>query len=478
MSVTRRGVVKGGAAGALSIALAGSLDGIFQTSAGADTGEAYGYGPLIPDPKGVLDLPKGFSYKVMSVEGDPISDGVVVPGHHDGMATFPASGHGHPGHDHGHPGHGHGHPGHGHGHPGHGPKGHGHGPKGRAHTLLVRNHEQSNNGTPAVAPRELTYDPAATGGTTTLEVDRDGNLLTQYVSLAGTAVNCAGGRTPWGTWLTCEETEGFNGETRSHGWVFEVDPYGGRTEPVPLTALGRFSHEAVAVDPHTHIAYLTEDASRPFGLFFRFLPRSRRGGYHAYRAGGKLEALKVPGVPDLALVTEPGTRLPARWVDVPDPLARQTSVRKQFEDGQVTRSQKLEGAWWGHGKAYFVASYARADQGAAGNHAGQVWTYDPRRNEVELKLIFRPGGRLDGPANITVSPYGGGVILAEDGDGEQYLVGTTRKDRPFAFARNALNGSAFTGVTFSPDGRVLFFNRQSDPGATFAVTGPWHRLRG
>ncbi|MCP9953922.1 alkaline phosphatase PhoX [Actinomadura madurae] len=114
MSVTRRGVVKGGAAGALSIALAGSLDGIFQTSAGAETGEAYGYGPLIPDPKGVLDLPKGFSYKTLSVEGDPISDGVVVPGHHDGMATFPGSRHG--------------------------------------RTRLVRNHEQSDNGTRAVAP--------------------------------------------------------------------------------------------------------------------------------------------------------------------------------------------------------------------------------------------------------------------------------------------------------------------------------------
>lgn len=455
MSVTRRGVVKGGAAGALSIALAGSLDGIFQTSAGADTGEAYGYGPLVPDPKGVLDLPKGFSYKTLSTEGDPISDGVVVPGHHDGMATFSARGHGR-----GDQGHGRG----GHGRPG--------------NTLLVLNHEQGTNGTRAVGTPALTYDPVANGGTSTLEVDRHGNLLSQYVSLAGTAVNCAGGRTPWGTWLTCEETEGIGGESKSHGWVFEVDPYGRRTEPVPLTGLGRFAHEAVAVDPHTLTAYLTEDASRPFGLFFRFRPRAHRGGYHAYLAGGKLEALNVPGVPDLSLVTEPGTRLRARWVDVPDPLAKQTSIRKQFEDGDVTRSQKLEGAWWGHGKAYFVASFSSKEDGAAGDHAGQVWTYDPRRNEVELQLIFKPGGRFDGPDNITVSPYGGGVILAEDGDGEQYLVGTTRKDEPFAMARNALNGSEFTGVTFSPDGRTLFFNRQSGPGATFAVTGPWHRLRG
>lgn len=438
MSVTRRGVVKGGAAGALSIALAGSLEGVFQTSAGADTGEAYGYGPLVPDPKGVLDLPRGFHYKQLSVEGDPISEGVVVPGHHDGMATFPGSRHG--------------------------------------RTRLVRNHEQGTNGTRAVGRPELTYDPAVNGGTTTLEVDSRGNLLSQYVSLAGTAVNCAGGRTPWGTWLTCEETEGVKGETKSHGWVFEVDPDGRRTEPVPLTGLGRFAHEAVAVDPHTLTAYLTEDASGPFGLFYRFRPRAHRGGYHAYMRGGSLEAMNVRGVPDLSLVTEPGTRLRVEWLDVPDPSAKTTSVRKQFDT--ITRSQKLEGAWWGHGKAYFVASFSHSGDGAARDHAGQVWTYDPRRNEIELQLIFKPGGRFDGPDNITVSPYGGGVILAEDGDGEQYLVGTTRKDKPFAMARNALNSSEFTGVTFSPDGRILFANRQSDPGATFAITGPWHRLRG
>ncbi|WP_242885344.1 alkaline phosphatase PhoX [Actinomadura litoris] len=438
MSVSRRGVVKGGAAGALSIALAGSLDSIFQTSAGADVGEAYGYGPLIPDPKGVLDLPEGFSYKTLSVEGESISGGGVVPGHHDGTATFPGS--------------------------------------KPDRTRLVRNHEQSTNGTRAVARPEWTYDPAAWGGTTTLEVDREGALLSQYVSLAGTSTNCAGGRTPWGTWLTCEETEGFAAQTKTHGWVFEVDPHGKRTKPVPLTGLGRFAHEAVAVDPHTLTAYLTEDAAGPFGLFYRFRPRAHRGDYHAYAQGGRLEALNVRGVPDLSIVQEPGTKLHARWVKVPDPSAKETSVRKQFDT--ITRSQKLEGAWWGHGKVYFVCSFSHKSDGAAAEHAGQVWTYDPNSNQIELQLIFKPGGRFDGPDNITVSPYGGGVILAEDGDGEQYLVGTTKKNKPFAMARNALNGSEFTGVTFSPDGRVLFANRQSDPGATFAITGPWHKLRG
>ncbi|MFD0853783.1 alkaline phosphatase PhoX, partial [Actinomadura adrarensis] len=183
----------------------------------------------------------------------------------------------------------------------------------------------------------------------------------------------------------------------------------------------------------------------------------------------------VPGLPDLSAAQEPGATFKVRWVEVPDPSAATTSIRRQFEDEQITRSQKLEGAWWGHGKAYFVASYSRTGSGAAADHAGQVWKYDPRKNTIELELVFKPGGRFDSPDNITVSPYGGGVILAEDGDGDSYLVGSTRKGEPFAFAKNALNDSEFCGVTFSPDGRTLFANRQS-PGVTFAITGPWHRF--
>jgi secreted PhoX family phosphatase len=439
MSVSRRGFIGGGAASALSIAFAGSLDSIFQTSAGADTGsaEAYGYGPLVPDPRGVLDLPKGFSYKELSAEGEPIAPGVVVPGHHDGTATFPGS--------------------------------------HRNTTRLVRNHEQDMTGTRAVAPPELTYDPAVWGGTTTLEVDGQGHLLSQRVSLAGTVRNCAGGRTPWGTWLTCEETEGIAGQTKSHGWVFEVDPAGRRTKPVPIEPLGRYAHEAVCIDPHTNVAYLTEDAAKPFGLFYRFTPKSRHGGYHSYLAGGTLEALHVPGVPDLSVVQEPGTTFRhVRWLKVPDPSAATTSTRAQFDT--ITRSQKLEGAWWSGGAAYFVASFAHTAEGSAAAHAGQVWRYHPADGTLELYTIFKPGGRFDGPDNITVSPYGGGVVLAEDGDGEQYLVGTTRQGKPFAIGRNAFNDGELTGVTFSDDGRTLFANRQ-EPGVTFAITGPWQHIR-
>ncbi|MEE1941103.1 alkaline phosphatase PhoX [Streptomyces sp. TRM 70361] len=468
MSATRRQVLGGlltgtGAVGA-GIALTGAVTELLTGPAARLAGGRTGHGPLVPDPGGLLDLPAGFRYRVLSRQGEPMLSGQgPVPGHHDGMAALPGA------------------------------------CPGRL--WLVRNHENKPDDTPVPVPavRGLVYDPGAAGGCTVLELARDRTppgappaerVLSERVGLAGTAVNCAGGPTPWGSWLTCEENEdraGTNGYERDHGFVFEVDPGPGRrTVPEPLTALGRFQHEAVAVDPRTGAVYETEDAfDPPFGLFYRFLPRRPLGGFGSLRAGGELQALRVRGVPDLSAVREPGTVLEhVEWVPVPDPPARRTPVRLQdFGRAGITRGQKLEGCYWAGSSVYFVSSYARALEGSAADHSGQVWRYDPARRRLTLVAVFGPdtGTGLPGesPDNICLAP-GGGLLVCEDGGGAQYVHGLTRHGRVYPVARNAQNTGTperpeygeFAGVTFAPDGRTMYVNCY-EPGTTFAVTGPW-----
>jgi secreted PhoX family phosphatase len=458
MSLTRRELLAGGAVGAGLVAL-GDVTPLF--AARPAIAAPSGFGPPVPDPAGILDLPAGFSYSVVSRKGDPMSDGGLTPGGHDGTAAFPA-------------------------------------PRGRG-VRLVQNHEiGSSSSNPTLAEPNLTYDPKAKGGTTTLVLDRHDQRLSEYVSLAGTWSNCAGGATPWKTWLTCEETETKAGPTadRDHGFVFEVDPIdpGNNVNPIPLTALGRFAHEAVVVDPHRGDLYLTEDASSPNGLVYRLVPNDRTQEYGALRNGGALYAMACSRrgvhVPDLSVFSEPGTRLQVRWVPVPDPLAATVSTRVQLANNQVTRSRKYEGAWWGRSRvdtqgpgsterAHIVASFARLSDGSLGEHDGQVWAYDPERRTLTLEVRFAlnpdPGSEQpDGPDNITVTPYGG-LMLAEDGNGVQHLIAIDREGAARVFARNRLDLAEFTGVCFSPDGRTMFANLQ-DAGLCFAIKGPFGRF--
>ena len=307
--------------------------------------------------------------------------------------------------------------------------------------------------------------------------------MAEYVSLAGTLNNCAGGRTPWGTWLSCEETEaraGDDGMTMDHGFVFEVDPLnpGNNRTPTPLTALGRFPHEAVSIDPDSGVVYLTEDASEPNGLLYRATPTTPLGGYGSLRDGAVLEAMVASKdgafLADLSEVTEIGTTLDVAWTAIPDPSAADASTRVQLS--KVTRSRKLEGTWWGDGATYVVASYARHDDGSVNEHDGQVWRLDPTANTMELVVQFAvnpdpDSDNFDGPDNITVAPDGG-LILCSDGEGRQHLSMVSPTGEPTIFARNARDDGEFTGATFSADGTTLFVNLQQ-PGTTFAITGPW-----
>ncbi|MGW0765117.1 alkaline phosphatase PhoX [Streptomyces sp. NPDC002676] len=479
MSLTRRDFARKSAVTGAGVALAGSV-GALATAPGAlastdiraTEGESeyeqhgVGYGPLIPDPDGILALPAGFKYRIITYSGrTTLESGEFTPSNHDGTSTFE-------------------------------------GPRGA--TLLVNNHElkgpRANWKYPVPLTEGLVYDPAASGGCTVVEVRRD--QVAEWVGIAGTSTNCAGGNTPWGTWLTCEETEdkaGQNGMTKDHGYVFEVDPEDRRAnrDPKPVKALGRYAHEAVVVDPKRGHLYLTEDAANPNGLLYRWTPpQGFRHGCGRLRSlaedAGVLQAFLCFDsggnlVDDLSRATKTGTVYGVDWVDVPDRDARTVSVRKQFAAGEVTRARKLEGMWWGDGGAYIVSSYARAESPV--QHDGQVWFYDPSRRTLTLKVLLgvnpdpSADGAFDGPDNITVSPYGG-LVIAEDGEGVQHLFGATDSGRTYPIARNELNlgteaapeYSEFTGVTFSPDGSTLFANIQ-EPGIMLAITGPWKRQK-
>lgn len=431
------------------------------------------YGGAYADPATEwLALPEGFKYVVLGLAGTTMSDGNRTPQAHDGMGAFRAR---------------------------------------RGRVRLVRNHENRDGARDAIGGAGTAYDPQGGGGNTTLEVSfRRGvpTLEKDFVSLNGTIVNCAGGETPWGSWLSCEETT----ETRGgipHGYVFDVAADAdSAVAPTPLKQLGRFVHEAVAVDPRTGIVYLTEDRTWTEGRddaetgdqvgsgFFRFVPR-RYGDL----SDGKLQALKVRRHDryNTSLGQELGRTLPVEWVDIddPDPADADRDASAVFRQGLRQGAavfQRLEGCWWGNGAAYFTATSG----GDAGH--GQVWEYRPagwRGGFLRLSYETPDPEVLTFPDNINVTPRGG-VILCEDtgyvrsegnflddGTGqapfnEQMVKGLTPRGEIIDLAVNLLDNKEWAGACWSPDGRYLFLNSQGEtrepgtvPGRTYAIWGPW-----
>lgn len=421
-----------------------------------------GYGPLLPDPLGVLNLPKGFSYKVISRQGNKMSDGLLVPGAPDGMATFA-------------------------------------GPKGRI--ILVRNHELSSGANGAFGQKnellgqvdkDKFFDfgkgqaPQLGGTTTVVYNPATGEVEKEFLSLVGTTRNCAGGPTPWNTWITCEESvlqpESTNSCEQSHGYNFEV-PASTKvklTKAVPIKAMGRMNHEAVAVDPRTGIVYMTEDTSD--SLIYRFIPRKQG----KLLKGGQLQALvireqKSQDTRNWAKLTTPalpvGQAFAVEWIDIDNVESPANDLRLQGYNKGAARFARGEGMWFGHNEVYFACT----NGGKLGY--GQVFRYVPSPHEGRPEEKQAPGQLTlfvesndskvaNACDNMTIAPWGD-LVLCEDNP-TPTLVGITPEGRFYKLGQNIGFSSEFAGGVFSPDGQTYFVNLQV-AGLTVAITGPWRK---
>lgn len=481
--LTRRGLLKGSA-----VAVAAGLSPVamaLQSLAASQSGDAATasritdspYGPVAPVNDEVtglplLQLPEGFSYASLSWIGDLMSDGQPVPGQPDGMGVVAVEGN---------------------------------------EIILIRNHELRAG---TLIPASACYSRSAgqdgnyaAGGNTTIRFSRDARReISTTASLGGTLVNCAGGVTPWGTWLSCEETisdMSAQGGLK-HGYVFEVrvDPL--QTTAMPIVDMGRYDHEAAAVDPRDSFVYLTED-NRNHSALYRFIPRDDSQTPGALERGGRLQAAKIVGRGFTELfLPVPGETHQIEWVDIAnpdmDPEGELSGPFVQARDAGALAMSRGEGIVYFEGMIYIVDTSAGTNaEGRAGYGDGAVWMLDPVAGSLRCLFASTDPQMANNPDNIAISPRGG-LVLCEDGGGVEdefgfgeRLLGLTTAGETYIFAKNNISlteaqidvagkncepgdyrGAEWAGVCFDPQGDIMFVNIMG-PGITFAIWGPWQR---
>ena len=423
--VRRREFLKASLAAAGAVALGPSFwERLYAAS--VETGPGP-YGPLQPPDANGLMLPPGFSSRIVARSGLPVA-GTAYVWHiwPDGAFTFPAEDGG---------------------------------------WIHVVNSE-------APLPIDIPLASAAQriGGASAIRFDASGEIVDAYRVLGGTRSNCAGGATPWGTWISCEEFDESNrgGSTANAGNAWECDPTG-RAAPIKRTALGTFKHEAVAFEPAIpHRAYLTEDLSD--GRFYRFTPATRTGTPSDLDAGA-LEAAELVG--------PAGGPWDVVWHAIPDPSASTTSTRNQAPE--TTAFDGGEGCFHDAGIVYFTT---KGDN--------RVWRYHIATETLDLlyDAAAHPDPVLTGVDNVIVS-RAGDVYVAEDGGNLEICVITPDNHAaPVVRATGPQHGfdnplpppfsqapteSEISGPAFSPDGSRLYFNSQRAYalGVTYEVSGPF-----
>lgn len=356
------------------------------------------YGPLGAPNQFGLALPEGFSARLIAKGGAPLAgttyDFPIFP---DGAATYPLSNGG---------------------------------------WILAVNSESPSPPMTPIGP--IGGGAQNGGGASGIRFGPDGTVVDGYRILSGTNTNCAGGKTPWGTWMSCEETD--------TGLVWECDP-AGEKPGVARPAMGAFSHEAVCVDPEGKRLYLTEDVGD--GGFYRFTPTN----YPDCSSG----------VLDIAFVDANGV---VHWNRVPDPAAKTTPTRKQTG---MTQFRRGEGIWFDSGIAYVATT-----------SDNKIHAYDPLTETIEVVYDQKVGdGPLNGVDNVTAAPSGD-IYVCEDNGTNQIDMGILTPEGEvarFLTASGSLHEqSELTGVCFDPSGKRMYFGAQRSlggPGALFEVSGPF-----